>query len=536
MSKDGSQRQSPYSPFPFGSPVGTRHNPGTNSASANSSLQVSTVSGVTSPGQIKSLNNSLYMRGRVRAQEAYGGPVMFGGQTSSLRKNRLVAASPYAASAMASRKPHQRPIFDNSTVAQPSNRHGSSAANTPSPAPSPSPSSTTSDNGAMSSTARLIFDTLEKMSTPIRDAQKLIPSVSASPPRAEKRRLIAEQLDWSQSAMKRRRPQLGGSGGQGLDQLNGPPLRTIFSPVPASSPRPPRSSAVKSARMTPASSGGPVQPQRRNLGDTLMAAESRIPAPPQSFKPDLNKKSVMMYNQTGKQDDLSGGGKMRTKLGESLHQKSATSSNDIMSNSADPVNAFLAAHNAKLPLKTMPVFDFCSSDKTSTSTVSSPPKPALAHKLAPLSPAISTRTASTATTLPLFPSQDIASDDTDTDDPQETFSFQFSYPSPVKGISSQDDVVSNGIVYSFCQPKEVVTPSIRPSLDSPQTSESLILDRSPLKNHTISAATTLPDLTMRSSPNVAVPAKSLKVGSVMDILKRDHSLPDVTASTGLQKS
>ena len=113
---------------------------------------------------------------------------MFGGHTSSNRKSRLISASPYAASALASRKPHQRPIFDE--LGSASSRRGSSAANTPSPAPSPSPSSTPSDSGVMSSTARLIFDTLEKMSTPVRDAQKLIPSVSCSPPRAEKRRLI----------------------------------------------------------------------------------------------------------------------------------------------------------------------------------------------------------------------------------------------------------------------------------------------------------------------------------------------------------
>ena len=63
---------------------------------------------------------------------------MFGGNGSSNRKSRLFAASPYAAAAMNSRKPHQRPIFDEST-----SRRGSSAAATPSPAPSPSPSSTT---------------------------------------------------------------------------------------------------------------------------------------------------------------------------------------------------------------------------------------------------------------------------------------------------------------------------------------------------------------------------------------------------------
>ena len=100
----------------------------------------------------------------------------------------------------------------------------------------------------MSSTARLIFDTLEKMSTPIRDAQKLIPSINCSPPRAEKRRAIAEQLDWSHGSLKRRRPQLGSNiAPETSGQLNGPPLRTIFSPVSASQRL--RSTATKSARI-----------------------------------------------------------------------------------------------------------------------------------------------------------------------------------------------------------------------------------------------------------------------------------------------
>ena len=111
-----------------------------------------------------------------------------------------------------------------------------------------------SESGVMSSTARLIFDTLEKMSTPIRDAQKLIPSINSSPPRAEKRRAIAEQLDWSHGSLKRRRPQLGSNiAPETSGQLNGPPLRTIFSPVSASQRL--KSTATKSARISSSFSG-----------------------------------------------------------------------------------------------------------------------------------------------------------------------------------------------------------------------------------------------------------------------------------------
>ena len=71
------------------------------------------------------------------------------------------------------------------------------------------------DPGCISSTARLILDTLDKMSTPLRDAQKLSSVLSnnnmqhhESPgqnhnrsSRAERRKLIAEALDASSVSM-----------------------------------------------------------------------------------------------------------------------------------------------------------------------------------------------------------------------------------------------------------------------------------------------------------------------------------------------
>lgn len=116
------------------------------------------------------------------------------------------------------------------------------------------------DTSGMSSTAKIILDTLEKMSTPIRDAQK-IPMASA---RAEKRRAIADQLlerppggggggsagsspnsigSGSSSVAAnyaRRRPRLGRmtpgrmTPGTGASLLNGPPLRKVYSPVDSS--------------------------------------------------------------------------------------------------------------------------------------------------------------------------------------------------------------------------------------------------------------------------------------------------------------
>ena len=71
------------------------------------------------------------------------------------------------------------------------------------------------DPACISSTARLILDTLDKMSTPIRDAQKLssvlsnnsLPhdaigqNINNRSSRAERRKLIAEALDASSVSM-----------------------------------------------------------------------------------------------------------------------------------------------------------------------------------------------------------------------------------------------------------------------------------------------------------------------------------------------
>lgn len=579
-------RQSPYSPFPFGSPLGmtsksvrANGDPKKTETNATDNDQAQAANGLsfltsnaTTTSTSLSLpnafgNNSIYLKGRVRAKEAYGGPVMFGGQATSFRKGRMIAASPYAAAAIASRKPHQRPLFEDTGSS--SIRQGSSAANTPSPAPSPSPSSTTSDNGVMSSTARLIFDTLEKMSTPVRDAQKLIPSVSSSPPRAEKRRLIAEQLDWSQDALKRRRPHLSRAS-SGSDQLNGPPLRTIFSPVPENSSSRSRSRAAKSARLPPSAGGSGNAPDSTptstriagqnsvSFGQNLTNASSSSllfsKPPPQIdlFSTAPEKKSPTSSKQllttrtnpsaaskhpqgwesatlsTTKQSG-STGGKMRTRISESMHQKAA---DPMAINDTDPVPAFLASRNASLPVKAMPTFNFGPTGSNSTSPLS--------------------RHTSTATTVPLQDSSPLKLESPEKISQGSTSSFQFSNPLPALDKCSKgmdvDDVMPNGIVFSFCQPKEVVktppqssswsataNPGTVPSpnfgvlaktnavLSSPT---STVPDISMHKNHA-----TLPDLTMRSSAPRSMgvghhtmgglaPAKSLKSGSVLDILNR----------------
>ena len=534
---------------------------------------------------------------------------MFGGHTSSNRKSRLISASPYAASALASRKPHQRPIFDE--LGSASSRRGSSAANTPSPAPSPSPSSTPSDSGVMSSTARLIFDTLEKMSTPVRDAQKLIPSVSCSPPRAEKRRLIAEQFDWSQNSLKRRRPQLGRPT-PGVDQsLNGPPLRTIFSPVPAS-PKP-RSKAAKSARMPPSSI--PSSPASSSAAaaaaDTSKTSENLVhtnansnafsslsgvlgfnnmplhkPNPPkldhsstsrQERKSASSSKqsavhtgaqpfnnSMMIGSWDANSSPAAAGGKMRAKVCDPKHITSTPQDMSAINatglKSADPVQAFLAAHNtAPLPLKELPVFNFATTQ--SVTTIDKEAKTAAGVSCGGNGQVEAISRASTATTLPLnsSPIRPIEKDlpllvsrpktAAAAQVVSASASFQFSMPSlasastgkKTREIDEDDVAVPNGILFSFCQPSEAASPSLNsgnqnnsalapPSL-LPVTNFTSTSSRSDISLHKNHAA--LPDLTMRSalakapsdgdnginnSGGAIIPAKSLKRGSVLDVL------------------
>ena len=354
---------------------------------------------------------------------------MFGGSSTN-RRSRLLSASPYTAAAISSRKPHQRPLFEDSA----SSRRGSSAANTPSPAPSPSPSSTTSnDNGLMSSTARLIFDTLEKMSTPVRDAQKLIPSVSlSSPPRGEKRRLIAEQLDWCHDSLKRRRPRLGQSdSSRGTDHLNGPPLRTVFSPLP---PTPkPRSTATKSARLS-------ASTKATSIAETSTSAASSNLSLSKAFtpKPDLQglPSTMVQPNVPSLEKNYlavgsGGGGKIRAKVCETTRgQKSET---------FDPTPAFIASHNAPLPLKSLPVISYNCDNSNKTKPGGMPPfsnssKPPTRIESANFSEL-----------------------------PKGTkMSFKFAEPSPVKANSDNDlEDHENGVAhFSFCRPEEVKASSL----------------------------------------------------------------------------
>ncbi len=113
----------------------------------------------------------------------------------------------------------------------------------PNQQPSPSSAASSASNSrtsspGMSSTAKMILDTLEKMSTPLRDAQKI------PVPRAERRRRIAEELlegtgggSFSVGLLRggRRRPSLSAKPGGSAGFLGGPPVRSrLFTPVTVS--------------------------------------------------------------------------------------------------------------------------------------------------------------------------------------------------------------------------------------------------------------------------------------------------------------
>jgi len=305
--KKGSRRGYGSSMFPFGSPI----NSSRRSVLSPGALQSPAPPTSSSSGGEAGASPHV-LRGRLRAQDVYGGPVAFGGTPSGsrgqarksmldgnnitgrsfnadysslmgkgsggggqanglsettlggghsrpgtphaaagLRKSRLMfSASPYHSAASAR-------IGQRKTAAAAA---GPAAvrSNTPSPsscgssAASSAPASTAAAGAdGMSSTARLILETLDKMSTPLRDAQKMLPfdgGEMTTPSRAEKRKQIAQQFGLSQetpsSAAKRRRPNLGTRQGGGADasMLKGPPTRStaFMSPTPAARAKGPR--------------------------------------------------------------------------------------------------------------------------------------------------------------------------------------------------------------------------------------------------------------------------------------------------------
>ena len=159
-------------------------------------------------------SNGEVMTPRLKGQDLYGGPIIFG---SAARRSRLLSASPYSA-AVRSRAVEKQSRLERVSSLQPSlGRVAPPPSSLPSTAPSSphsSPGPSVSPPAPLSSTARLILSTLEKLSsggTPVTDAKKIPLSSPSSSSRAEKRKLLETELNCSFSP-SRRRPRLGGGG------------------------------------------------------------------------------------------------------------------------------------------------------------------------------------------------------------------------------------------------------------------------------------------------------------------------------------
>ena len=342
--------------------------------------------------------------------------------TSYLRRaNRLLdAATPYPR--VFRRQQHQDdepqqppPTRANPTPFGDGPAPPTSATNSPT-----SSSSDASSYGGLSSTASRILNTLQTMSTPLRDAAR-IPvggggggSGGNSLSRAERRRALAEEIleggsllnesSRASSASRstslvgsaRRRPRLGAGGGgaaNGRASLSGPPLRTtLFSPV-ASSNQPAKSKSntpirgnndslpALSESVIGALTGGKTssvktqQPNStksfsfanfNNKSEAPKAPAAASPAEPasqvsfpSSVKPTEGSSSIMKTHDSTPVTT----GKIRAKLGEKARARAERAFLD--EDAAPPVPAFLQgpAVTGLGNIKAMPKFDFSVPEK-----------------------------------------------------------------------------------------------------------------------------------------------------------------------------
>eukprot|EP00088_Acartia_fossae_P059905 TRINITY_DN7162_c0_g1_i7.p1 TRINITY_DN7162_c0_g1~~TRINITY_DN7162_c0_g1_i7.p1 ORF type:complete len:549 (-),score=131.48 TRINITY_DN7162_c0_g1_i7:729-2342(-) len=165
---------------------------------------------------------------------------------------------------------------------------------------------------AMSSTARLILETLEKMSTPLKDSDKM-PTLSVD------RKRVAEELNNSlgltpgNMGSARKRPRLGngplGSGGTN-SPLAGPPFRKLYSPLSANRSRPPRVNHI-TPMATLNNSASNSRPSTPGGGlDTIIPP----PAPP-NIPPSITAFSTPLSTTAAAgASEAMGGGKVRNRV------------------------------------------------------------------------------------------------------------------------------------------------------------------------------------------------------------------------------
>jgi len=208
--------------------------------------------------------------------------------------------------------------------------------------------------------------------------------------------------------------------------------------------------------------------------------------------------------------DKKAGGKIRTKISESTR-----SSQKVCGAEDVPKPAFIASHNAPLPLKSLPVISYHTESKTAVTTSSN----SFLKGYTNSNSAAASTTATVAADKPTVSLPSLVSDLK-----KSNKSFTFAVPSPVKvqlGPDIQED--GNGVAqFSFCLPEEVVGSSFLSKETSPVLSSTT----------DISTYNKLPDITAQMSHTKN--PMTLRTGSVMDVLGQNNALPDVTASAGVK--
>jgi len=554
---------------------------------ATGSLQTS-FSG--SPGQKMLLGNSLYqqrngerevMTPRLKGQDLYGGPVIFG---SSARKSRLVSASPYSA-AFRSRIAEKQARLDRS-VFPPSLGNVGLPPPPPSSLPSTAPSSPHSSPGPSSSppaplstSARLILSTLDKLSsggTPVTDARKIPMSSPSSNSRADKRKFLETELNTSLgSSPGRRRRRLGG-GGLAL-ALGGPPLRKNFSPSLNNSGSSASNSSISSSS-TPQSSKSSCVVSRSAIAETRMSAPVTSTAPPVASVAAAPLNDNAMTKQSSKSCL-----KMKSKV---VDTGRTSSSQSVDLNSMSELSSLPAVSALpSLQVDKMPVFNFTSTpaptkhinltqEKASENKAKSPPVSPIPQeviernnnnksplkrtldesplvnespkKIKPSVPQPTCGTLSenssseaqpiTVVAAPVFnfsaPQPVIqlpSSVDSARTVSEASVTYSFSLPSPVKQLNSSTQSVQSvpSTVPPFksstetCQNTELnFTSSVGPDVKSMPDITNNILTKSFSTNKLKGTGSIpgLPDVTASTGFGGFLPAKELKTGSVMDIL------------------
>jgi len=557
--------------FPFGSPINTSRRSILSPGGLPGQQPQQPGAAVPGPGGSGS-GTPHVLRGRVRAQDVYGGPLAFGGTPTRARKSLLdtnatgrsfnadysllgaagsqppngsmseplggvgaglggtphpvtpsggagsrrsrlmFSASPYHSAASARLMSRARPP-PTSTAAPPRSNTPSPSSGGSSGAGSSSACMSGSVDG-MSSTARLILDTLDKMSTPLRDAQKMLPfqddhEATQTPSRAEKRKLIAEKLNLSNSAESssasaakraRRRPHLGG-GGTNSDggMLRGPPTRStaFMSPLPARTKQ----------------RGPPPQalPKPDPVVNTPPLSAVKDPTPPPPPPPQQQEQPKLLFGQQMSGQQMSGGGKLKS--------AGATAKSSLRAPAPKvPHTAFgqAPAANSQPAAAAMPNITFSASSA----------KPA----------------AVAGSSYAGVPAAAAAE------------AFTFSLPKKV-GHSLPGGPLPNSEVFAFSAPqrlKSAATASAKSATTSQSLNASHIQQRgvlpdlmnsspsnhpSPNSNPSTSTSTLkIPVMKMPSASVAPKPTTGLKAGSVMELLGGNRGkLPDVT-STGQQSS